>query len=94
MFCLMPEINAAGPGSRIDGAAMAPGTARAVIVGTLLGFVVVGGFCGGAALLFGAGLPGALTLAAFTGFWGGPGFGGMMGFVLHESRSSEDEAHR
>ena len=69
--------------------ALAPGTGRAVLIGTLVGFVLVGAFCGGAALLFGVSPGAALGLAAFTGFWGGPGFGGMMGFVLHESRSSD-----
>jgi hypothetical protein len=63
-----------------------------VLLGTLVGFVLVGAFCGGAALLFGVGPGAALVLAAFTGFWGGPGFGGMMGFVLHESRSSDSAA--
>lgn len=69
--------------------AVPPGTGRAVVVGTLIGFVVVGLLCGGAALAFGASPAGAAAVAAFTGFWGGPGFGGMMGFVLHQSREQE-----
>ena len=29
----------------------------------------------------------AAGVGAFTAFWGGPGFGGMMGAVLHYSRT-------
>lgn len=65
-----------------EGATMA----RSVIRGTVVGFFVVAGITGGASLAMGSGLAGALAVAGFTGLWGGPGFGGMMGFVLHQSR--------
>lgn len=68
---------------------MPPGTGRAVLVGTAIGFVLVGGFFGGVALAFGVTPAAAAALALFTGGIGGPGFGGMMGFVLNESRASE-----
>jgi hypothetical protein len=62
--------------------------ARSVVRGSILGFFVVGGLTGAAALAFGAGAAGAAAIAAFTGVWGGPGFGGMMAYVLHESKTS------
>lgn len=64
---------------------MAPGTGRAVLIGTVLGFFAVGGFCAIVGLALGLPPTAAVALGAFTGFWGGPGFGGTMGFVLHES---------
>lgn len=64
-----------------------PGTVRAVLIGTIVGALVVGLFTGGVALAFGADLAGAAGVAVFTALWGGPGFGGMMGFVLHDARS-------
>lgn len=74
---------------------MAPGTGRSVLIGTIAGFFLVGGFCGLTGLLFGMDPSAALALGAFTGFWGGPGFGGMMGFVLHQSKveAAEEAAH-
>jgi|SRR5690606_30210081 len=73
--------------------AVAPGTGRAIVIGTILGFFVVGGFCGGVGLLLGLPPVAAIALGCFTGLWGGPGFGGMMGFVLHESKlEAEHEA--
>ncbi len=75
--------------------ALAPGTGRSIIIGTIVGFFVVGGFCAIAAFAFGMEPSAALALGAFTGFWGGPGFGGMMGFVLHESKvEAAEEAER
>lgn len=72
---------------------MAPGTGRYVLIGTIVGFFVVGGFCGLVGLAFGMEPSAAMALGAFTGFWGGPGFGGMMGFVMHESRAEKAAAH-
>jgi hypothetical protein len=68
------------------------GAVRSFVVGTFVGFVVVGGFCGAITALFGGGLAGALAVGAFCGFWGGPGFGGMMGFVVHRARTERHEA--
>ncbi|MBS1838146.1 MAG: hypothetical protein JST64_10680 [Actinobacteria bacterium] len=74
---------------------LAPGTGRSILIGTIVGFFVVGGFCALAGYIAGMELSAALALGAFTGFWGGPGFGGMMGFVLHESKveAAEEAAH-
>ena len=67
----------------------------AIVIGTIVGFFVVSGFCAIAAFAFGMEPSAALALGAFTGFWGGPGFGGMMGFVLHESKvEAAEEAER
>ena len=59
---------------------------RAFVVGTVIGIIVVGGFSGGLTYLFGGGMAGALAVGAFTALWGGPGFGGMMGFIVHQDR--------
>lgn len=64
------------------------GLGRAYVLGSAIGFVAVFVVCGGIALLGGVEPGAALGAAAFTGFWGGPGFGGMMGAVLHLERSS------
>lgn len=66
-----------------------PGTGRAIIIGTILGFFIVGGFCAAASVAAGLPLDSSLVIGLFTGAIGGPGFGGMMGFVLHDSRLSE-----
>lgn len=89
MFYFMTEKTAVPSRGELDGQVMPPGTGRAVLVGTLIGFVLVGGFFGGVAYLLGASTAAALTLALFTGAIGGPGFGGMMGFVLNQSRVDE-----
>lgn len=69
-----------------------PGTGRAVLIGTVVGALVVGLFAGGVAMAFGVSFVGAAGVAGFTAFWGGPGFGGMMGFVLHDARSASSKA--
>lgn len=63
------------------------GLARAFVRGSVVGSVVVFLLLGGLALATGAGLGPAVGVGAFTAFWGGPGFGGMMGAVLHYSRN-------
>jgi len=76
-----------------DAVAEDKGPMRPIIIGTIAGFFVVGGFCGVIGALFGLPLEAAVALGAFTGIWGGPGFGGMMGFVLYQSaREAEHEA--
>lgn len=65
------------------------GLGRAYVVGSAIGFVAVFIVCGGIALLGGVEPGAALGAAAFTGFWGGPGFGGMLGAVLHLERDSD-----
>ena len=63
---------------------------RAFIRGTIAGTVLVFLFCGGISLLAGLGVGAAIGIGAFTAFWGGPGFGGMMGATLYFSQHLED----
>lgn len=62
------------------------GLGRAYAIGSAVGFVAVFLVCGAICLIAGVEPGAALGAAAFTGFWGGPGFGGMMGAVLHLER--------
>ena len=75
--------------SQSDPSDAAPDAVRAFVIGTVVGVIVVGGFCGGVTALFGGGAAGALAVGAFCALWGGPGFGGMMGFIVHQARSEE-----
>ena len=63
------------------------GLARAFVWGSVVGSVAVFVLLGGLTLAAGMGAAAALGVGAFTAFWGGPGFGGMMGAVLHYSRT-------
>ena len=63
------------------------GLARAFVRGSVVGSVAVFVLLGGLTLAAGMGAAAALGVGAFTAFWGGPGFGGMMGAVLHYSRT-------
>lgn len=63
-----------------------PAAVRSFLIGTAIGFLVVGGFCVVAIALAGGSLSGALAVGLMCGVIGGPGFGGMMGFVLHQDR--------
>jgi hypothetical protein len=63
------------------------GLARAFVRGSIVGFVATFVLLGGMTLAVGMGVGAALGVGAFTAFWGGPGFGGMMGAVLHYSRA-------
>jgi hypothetical protein len=74
--------------TRPDPTLASSGAIRAFLIGTLVGIVVVGGFCGGMTALMGGGLAGAIAVGAFTAFWGGPGFGGMMGFIVYQARTA------
>ncbi len=65
------------------------GMGKAFIMGSVIGFVASFTLFGGVALAAGLGTGAALGIGAFTAFWGGPGFGGMMGAVLHFSRTTE-----
>ena len=64
---------------------------RGALIGTVIGFFAVGGFTIGAALNAGTSLIAALGLGAFAAFWGGPGFGGMLGATLAVTRNEERE---
>ena len=63
------------------------GLGEAFLKGSIVGFVVVFVLLGGVTLAAGMGVAAALAIGTFTAFWGGPGFGGMMGAVLHHSRT-------
>ncbi|MHB1137971.1 MAG: hypothetical protein ACYC2O_03375 [Microthrixaceae bacterium] len=69
-----------------------PAAVRAFIIGAIIGAVIVGVFCGGVSAYFGADATGAIAVGAFCAFWGGPGFGGMMGFVIHQARTESAAA--
>lgn len=69
-----------------------PAAVRSFLIGTAIGFVVVGGFCAAAIVLAGGELAGALAVGLMCGVIGGPGFGGMMGFVLHQDRVSRERS--
>jgi hypothetical protein len=62
--------------------------ARSFVVGSLLGFVVVFSVAGAIAVIAGTGWGPALGIGSFAGFWGGPGFGGMLGAVMGAERAS------
>lgn len=87
----MTEKSDTHPGSAHDpGGDGDSGPLRNIIVGTIAGFFLVGGFCGIVGLAFGLPPVAAAALGAFTGIWGGPGFGGMMGFVLYQSAQEKE----
>ncbi len=65
------------------------GLGKAFVLGSLIGFVVVFGIFGGLSLVAGLDAPAAAGLGAFTAVWGGPGFGGMMGAVLHHESDGD-----
>jgi hypothetical protein len=64
---------------------------RGAVIGTVIGFFVVAGFTIAIALNAGTSLVAAVGLGAFAGFWGGPGFGGMLGATLAVTRNEERE---
>jgi len=63
------------------------GLGRAVLRGSLIGFVMVASVALVIALLAGFGTTSALGVSAFAGMWGGPGFGGMLGATLAANRA-------
>ena len=65
------------------------GLARAFGLGALVGFVAVFVVFCGPTLALGMSAGPAIGIGLFTAFWGGPGFGGMMGAVLHHSKADE-----
>ena len=69
-----------------------PAAVRSFVIGTAIGFVIVGGFCVAAIAFAGGSLVGALGVGLMCGVIGGPGFGGMMGFVLHQDRVSREQS--
>lgn len=62
---------------------------RGFVVGALVGAVVVFAVCAGISLYAGSGWGPAIGIGAFAAFWGGPGFGGMLGAVSGFVRAYE-----
>lgn len=70
-----------------DAADPEDGIGRAFVIGSVVGFIVVFAAFGGAALAIGLEVVPSLGLALFVSIWGGPGFGGMMGAVVHNEHA-------
>ncbi len=64
---------------------------RGALIGTVIGFFAVGGFAFWVSLNAGSSLIAAVGLGLFAAFWGGPGFGGMLGATLAVTRNEERE---
>ena len=64
---------------------------RWTILGAIAAFFLIGGLFGIATYAFGASAVAALAVGVFTGMLGGPGFGGMMGFVIQYSKYNEHD---
>ncbi len=62
---------------------------RGMLQGAAAGFVIVASVTVGIMLNAGAGLVPSLGVAAFAGFWGGPGFGGMLGATVASIHAEE-----
>ena len=67
---------------------------RGAILGTVIGILVVGLGTAAIALNAGASMIAAVGLGAFAAFWGGPGFGGMLGGTLAAVRNDALERER
>jgi hypothetical protein len=65
------------------------GVGRAAVVGTVVAGFIVGGLAVAICLYAGAGLGESLAIAAFAAFFGGPGFGAMLGVVVFLSRQQD-----
>ena len=65
-----------------------PGTLRAVVRGALIGVVVALTVVGGSLFVTGHGAGVALGIGGMAAFWGGLGFGTMLGGTLHLIRHS------
>jgi hypothetical protein len=81
------QRSTAGPSATAPSLSGDAGLARAFVRGSIVGFVATFVLLGGMTLALGMGVGAALGVGAFTAFWGGPGFGGMMGAVLRYSRT-------
>ena len=63
-----------------------PGAGRYVLIGCLLGALAALAVVGGGLLAAGVDTAGAAGIAGVAAFWGGLGFGGMMGGVAHAAK--------
>jgi hypothetical protein len=68
------------------------GIGRAAIAGTLVATVVIWSFTTLVALWAGAQLAESLAMGGCAAFFGGPGFGGMLGAVMHVERQNAAKA--
>jgi hypothetical protein len=59
------------------------GIGRAAVKGAIIAGFIVAGFILAVGLATGASFGASLGMAAFAAFFGGPGFGGMLGAVIH-----------
>lgn len=88
-----PTIDRAAPTVNVSAdAGQLESSDRAVLAsfvkGSIIGAIVVFLVCGGITVAAGFGWGPAVGVGAFAAFWGGPGFGGMMGAVLGHSHAS------
>ena len=80
-------MNAGSGTPLVDGTDI--GIGRAALIGAAIGFVVIGSLGVALALFAGAAPGAAAAVGVFAGVFGGPGFGGMLGAVIHVTRASE-----
>jgi hypothetical protein len=66
-------------------------TEQAAVRGAFVGVVVFLPGAFGASLIAGSGIAGALAIAAYGSFFGGIGFGAMLGAVIHLVRAEAAE---
>jgi hypothetical protein len=75
-----------------------PGILRAVAIGSAIGMVLALALVGGGLLLAGRGSGVALGVGGVAAFWGGLGFGSMLGgtlFLVHQfERDDAEERNR
>jgi hypothetical protein len=71
------------------GFAVPPGMMRAVVLGSLIGMVAAFALVGGGMYIAGMGGSGALAVGGMAAFWGGLGFGSMIGGVWNMIRNEE-----
>lgn len=68
------------------------GRVRYVVTAVVVSIVVAFATITGALLLFHGEVPQAVGVGAFTAFWGGGGFGVVVGMALHQLRVERDAA--
>lgn len=65
------------------------GMGRSFLIGSVVGGLLTFLVTGGITLLATQELGPALVVGGFAGFWGGPGFGGMLGAVTAATRAED-----
>ena len=69
-----------------------PGLGKSVLVGSTIGVVLAFLFVTGGMLATGTVWQSAVGVGVFVSFWGGLGFGSMMGGVMYVSRLQEEHS--